>query len=348
MDTKSKIKFVVIGLGQAGKRHADLIRKNPESELVALCDTKVKSEFGSIDFGVPLFYSMNELFNSTIDFDVVSICTPNGLHAAHCLQALENKKHVIIEKPMTLNVADGEKIIHKASQVSRQVFCVMQNRYSPPSVWIKELMDQKILGKIFMIQLNCYWNRDERYYTGKSWKGTAEHDGGTLFTQFSHFIDMVFWLFGDISDIHARFADFNHQRTTAFEDSGLISFRLVNGGLGSFNYSTSIWDQNFESSMAIIAENGTIKISGQYMNEVTYCHVKNYVMPELPPVSPAIDYGTYKGSAANHRYVYENVIDTLKGRTKATTNAGEGLKVVDMIERIYSLRKLKKQEVVSQ
>ena len=197
MDTKSKIKFVVIGLGQAGKRHADLILKNPESELVALCDVKPKSELGMIDFGVPLFTSMNELFNSQINFDVVSICTPNGLHAEHCLLALENKKHVLIEKPMTLNVADGEKIIHKASHVSRQVFCVMQNRYSPPSAWIKELMDQKILGKIFMVQLNCYWNRDERYYTGNTWKGSAELDGGTLFTQFSHFIDMVFWLFGN-------------------------------------------------------------------------------------------------------------------------------------------------------
>ena len=254
----------------------------------------------------------------------------------------KNKKHVVIEKPMALSVADCEKIIFKALQVSRQVFCVMQNRYSPPSIWIKDVVDKSLLGKIYLVQLNCYWNRDERYYTGKNWKGNAELDGGTLFTQFSHFIDIMYWLFGDINDIQGRFDDFSHQDTTAFEDSGLITFNFVNGGMGSLNYSTAVWDKNLESSITVIGENGSIKIGGQYMNEVEHCHIKNYTMPELAPASPANDYGTYKGSAANHHFIFENVIDTLKGRTIATTNALEGLKVVDIIERIYALRKLKK------
>jgi predicted dehydrogenase len=196
------------------------------------------------------------------------------------------------------------------------------------------------LGKTFMVQLNCYWNRDQRYYNGKNWKGTSDLDGGTLFTQFSHFIDIMYWLFGDITDIQGKFDDFNHHDMTAFEDSGFVSFNFVNGGMGSINYSTSVWDTNLESSITIIAENGSIKIGGQYMNEVEYCRVKGYEMPELPPASPANDYGHYKGSAANHHFIIENVIDTLKGRTTATTNALEGLKVVDIIERIYLLRRL--------
>jgi hypothetical protein len=150
----------------------------------------------------------------------------------------------------------------------------------------------------------------------------------------------MYWLFGDISDIQARFADFNHKQLTTFEDSGIVSFNFVNGGIGSINYSTSVWDKNLESSITILAENGSVKIGGQYMNEVEYCHIKNYSMPELPPASPANDYGYYKGSAANHHFIIENVIDTIKGRTIATTNALEGLKVVDIIERIYHLRNL--------
>jgi UDP-N-acetyl-2-amino-2-deoxyglucuronate dehydrogenase len=211
----------------------------------------------------------------------------------------------------------------------------MQNRYSPPSAWLKEMVTSGRLGRIFMVQINCYWNRDERYYKAGGWKGSATTDGGTLFTQFSHFVDIMFWLFGDISNIQARFSDFNHQQLTEFEDSGMVTFDFNRGGTGSLNYSTSVWDTNLESSITIIAEKGSIKVGGQYMNEVSYCHVQDYQMPELPPASPANDYGHYKGSAANHHFVIENVVDTLLGRTLATTNALEGLKVVEIIEKIY-------------
>jgi UDP-N-acetyl-2-amino-2-deoxyglucuronate dehydrogenase len=342
MDEGKKIKFAIVGSGHIGKRHAEMIRRNPEAELVAMVDIKTKSELGLPDPDVPFLTSSEELFKSGIDFDVVCVCSPNGLHAQHTLTALDNKKHVVIEKPMALTVAECEKIIFKALQVSRQIFCVMQNRYSPPSMWIKDVVENGYLGKIFMVQLNCYWNRDERYYTGKNWKGTADLDGGTLFTQFSHFIDIMYWLFGDITDIQAKFSDFIHADNTAFEDSGIVSFNFINGGMGSINYSTAVWDRNLESSITIIGEKGSVKIGGQYMNEVEYCHIHDYKLPELPPVNPANDYGSYKGSAANHHFIIENVIDTLKGRTIVTTNALEGLKVVDIIERIYSLRTLPK------
>ena len=337
----SKVKIAVVGCGHIGKRHAEMIRRNSEAQLVAMCDVQPK-ELLNIHDDIPFFSSIDDLFNSGIDFDVVNVCTPNGLHAEHCLKALENKKHVVVEKPMALTVADCEKIIFKALQVSRHVFCVMQNRYSPPSVWIKDVIENNLLGKIFMVQLNCYWNRDERYYNGKTWKGSADLDGGTLFTQFSHFIDIMYWLFGDINELQGKFADFNHHSLTSFEDSGFVSFSFVNGGMGGLNYSTSVSDKNLESSITIIGENGSVKIGGQYMNEVEYCNIKNYTMPVLAASGPANDYGSYKGSAANHHFVIENVIDTLKGRTSATTNALEGLKVVDIIERIYALRDMNK------
>lgn len=339
-----KIKFAVIGCGHIGKRHASMIESNSNFELVALCDVKKHEELGIENYSNLKFYnSLNDLFASGIEIDAISIATPNGYHQEQSLQALENNCHVVIEKPMALSKAGCEKIIFKALQKNKQVFCVMQNRYSPPSIWLKEMIESKKLGKIFMVQINCYWNRDDRYYkpnekTGKptTWHGTKNFDGGTLFTQFSHFIDLMYWYFGDIQNITSKLNDFNHKNSTEFEDSGFVSFDFIDGGMGSINFSTSVWDKNLESSITIIAENGSIKVGGQYMNEVEYCHIKEYTMPILKECNPPNDYGPYKGSAANHHYIYENIANVLNSKESITTNALEGMKVVDIIERMYS------------
>jgi predicted dehydrogenase len=332
------IKFAVIGQGHIGKRHAEMIRRDPNAELVAVCDILSKEELGLQDIEVPFFSSIEDFLSANVEADVVNICTPNGFHADYAIRLLSERYHVVIEKPIALNKLDAEAILFKSLEMSRHVFCVMQNRYSPPSVWLKEVVSQGILGKIYMVQLNCYWNRDERYYKKGGWHGDANLDGGTLFTQFSHFIDIMYWLFGDIENIQGIFKDFCHQDLTAFEDSGIVSFDFVNGGIGQINYSTAVWDTNLESSITIVGENGTIKVAGQYMNEVVYCHIKDYEMPVLAPSNPPNDYGAYKGSAQNHHYVIQNVVDKLNEKGSITTNVLEGLKVVDIIERIYKVR----------
>lgn len=334
-----KIKFAVVGCGHIGKRHAEMITRNEDAELVALIDIKDKSLLGIENYNVPFFNDLESYLEGNPDVDVINIATPNGFHAEQAMQALEAKKHVVLEKPMALSKTDAEKVIFKALQVHKLVFAVMQNRYSPPSIWLKELLESGKLGKIYMVQINCYWNRDDRYYKSDSWHGKKDLDGGTLFTQFSHFIDLMYWYFGDITNIQTKFADFNHEKLTDFEDSGFISFDFINGGMGCLNYSTSIWDKNLESSITVIAEYGSLKVGGQYMNEVEYCHIKDYEMPQLAPTNPGNDYGAYKGSAANHHYIIENVIDVIKNEGTITTNALEGLKVVDIIERIYSVKK---------
>ncbi len=335
---KDKIKFAVVGCGHIGKRHAEMIIGNPEAELSALCDIKPASELGIEKFNVPFYSSIEELLEKETDIDVVNICTPNGIHASQSLMALDKRLHVVCEKPMALTKHDCEQVIYKSLQVSKQIFLVMQNRYSPPSVWAKDVIEKNLLGNIHMVQVNCYWNRDERYYKKDTWKGSQELDGGTLFTQFSHFIDILYWLFGDIKNVQGKFDDFTHKNTTDFEDSGMVSFNFINGGMGCINYSTAVWDKNLESSLTVIGSKGSIKIGGQYMNEVEYCHIDGYEMPELEPCSPPNDYGPYKGSAANHHFIIQNVVDVLKGHTTITTNALEGLKVVEIIERIYALR----------
>ncbi|MCB9165709.1 MAG: Gfo/Idh/MocA family oxidoreductase, partial [Flavobacteriales bacterium] len=283
------IPFAVVGCGHIGKRHAEMIQRHPECELVALCDVRPQEETAVTAEGVPYFQDMATMLAGVPGIEVVNVCTPNGLHAEQCIMALEHRKHVVCEKPLALSKASCEAVIYKALQVHRTVFGVMQNRYSPPSQWIKGLLDQGVLGEVFLVQVNCYWNRDERYYKPGSWKGTQAMDGGTLFTQFSHFIDILYWLFGDITDINARFADFTHKGLTEFEDSGLVNFRFVNGGIGAISYSTAVWDKNLESSMTIIGSKGSVKIGGQYMDQVEYCHIKDHEMPTLAPTNPAND-----------------------------------------------------------
>jgi len=256
------IKFAVIGCGHIGKRHAEMIMRNPEGKLIALCDILSKEELDIDGFKVPFYTSYDKMLEQHPEIEVINIATPNGFHFRHAMIALDAGKHIVVEKPFTLSKSDAEKIAYKALNINKLVFSVMQNRYSPPSIWIKNLIDSGRMGEIFLVQLNCYWNRDKRYYKPDSWHGQLELDGGTLFTQFSHFIDILYWLFGDLKNISSRFFNFNHGHLTELnEDSGIITFDFKKEGSGVLNFSTSIWDKNLESSMTIISEKGTIKIA---------------------------------------------------------------------------------------
>ena len=239
---------------------------------------------------------------------------------------------------MGIRTADCERMLSTALSHGKNVFVVKQNRYSPPIKWLKELIESTILGKVFSVSIDCFWNRDDRYYLPKGWRGTKKLDGGVLFTQFSHFIDIMYWVFGDIENIRARHYNNNNQDNTEFDDSGLVFFDFVKEGKGALNYTTSVWDKNMESSITVIGEKGSVKIGGQYMNEVSFCHIEDYELPQLPQTNAPNDYGLFKGSAANHHFVIENVLKTLSGEELINANAMDGLKVVNIIERIYNAK----------
>ena len=331
--------FSIIGLGYIGKRHARLIAGNPNCKLAGVCDVNPQIKAEAVqEFGVPFFQNSKKMLEKGPQADVVCICTPNGHHIQHAIEAIEAGSHVLIEKPMGLTTLACDQLKQRANEKERKIFVVVQNRYSPTSQWLKGLVSQGILGKIHQVQVNCYWNRDERYYSNSPWKGTLALDGGPLFTQFSHFVDVLYWLFGEISEVDARFENFAHAYNTEFEDSGQVLFRLAGGAQGSLNYTTSVWDRNFESSLTIIAENGTVKVGGQYMEKIDYCHIKGYLMPELAPVNPPNDYGMYKGSAANHHFVFEEIVSSVTQNRPSETNFEAGRAVVNIIEQIYRLR----------
>lgn len=334
----SKIKFSVLGFGRIGQRHAKIIHDYEGSTLVSIIDTD-PLQFSSVETLKidPKQYSSIEDFiaKDNNESDVVNIATPNGFHTDYAVKLMQAGYHVVIEKPMGLSVSGCEKVLSTMMETRKQAFVVKQNRYSPPSKWLKTIVDEGHIGKTLMVQTNCYWNRDERYYSTSEWRGTRELDGGALFTQFSHFIDLLYWVFGDIKKVDAVIRNFTHPKLKDFDDSGFAQFEFVNGGIGSLNYSTSCWDQNMESSITVVGSKGSLKIGGQYMNEIEYCHIEDYELPKLEATNPPNDYGPYKGSAANHHFVIENVVNALRGDSSETTNVFEGMKVVGFIEKIY-------------
>ena len=338
----SSISFSVVGFGRIGQRHAKIIHEHPECTLASVCDTDAQhfEQRDSLGFpDLPTYTNIDDLIQaeqtSGQRSDVVTIATPNGFHAPYAVKLLRAGYHVVIEKPMGIKSAECEEVLIAEKETGKHVFVVKQNRYSPPSVWLKNIVQSGTLGDILMVQTNCYWNRDQRYYSTSPWRGSLDQDGGALYTQFSHFVDLMYWVFGDITNIQSTVRNFTHPHLKNFDDSGFAQFEFLRVGIGSINYSTSCWDTNMESSITVVGSKGSVKVGGQYMNEIEYCHVENYEKPTLPPTNPPNDYGPYKGSAANHHYVFQNVVDVLTGRTDITATAFEGLKVVQMIENIY-------------
>jgi UDP-N-acetyl-2-amino-2-deoxyglucuronate dehydrogenase len=325
--------FILLGCGRIGERHAEQICK--VGKLVSVCDIdERKANDFAKKYGATAYYDLITCLKENKDTVVVSICTPNGLHALHTNLCLQNGHHVLCEKPLSIKSQDAKQMIKTAEEYDKKLFVVKQNRYNPPVAFTKQLLTDKKLGQIFSFQLNCFWNRPEQYYT--DWKGTKDLDGGTLYTQFSHFIDLLIWFFGDLKPIHSNLKNYAHSKI-AFEDAGIITLETTQGAMGCINYSVNAHQQNMEGSLTILAEKGTIKIGGQYLNELEYFNVEGMQMPILQKGNGANAYGIYQGSMSNHDKVYENLITALQQPNHEIANAFDGLKTVELIEKIYQL-----------
>jgi predicted dehydrogenase len=331
---KNKIKFAIVGCGRIAQRHAEHITNF--GELTAVCDIVYdKAETLGKEYAVKTYQNIDDLLKSETETDVVSICSPNGLHAEHTIKALNAGFHVLCEKPMAINVHDCGRMIQAAEKNNRRLFAIKQNRFNPPVAEVKRLIDNGTLGKIQSVQLSCFWNRNFDYYEG-SWKGTKDIDGGTLYTQFSHFIDLLYWMIGDVKSAKGIGRNFAHQGIIEFEDAGVVILEFHNGAIGTINYTVNSFAGNMEGSLTIFGDKGTVKIGGQYLNELEYQRIENHKIENLPEGNKANSYGTYQGSMSNHDKVYENVIDVLQNGTSINTSSFEALKTVEIIDKIYT------------
>jgi|TARA_R100000541_G_scaffold56750_1_gene66361 UDP-N-acetyl-2-amino-2-deoxyglucuronate dehydrogenase len=335
-----QLTFAIIGCGRIAQRHAEHISNN--GKLVAVCDIeKEKADDLGKKYKAEIFYTIEDLLNSKIEIDIVSICSPNGLHAEHSIKSLKAGFNVLCEKPMAINVQDCGEMIKQAEKSNKRLFVVKQNRFNPPIAAVKEAIDEGRFGKILSVQLSCFWNRNLDYYQN-SWKGSKDLDGGTLYTQFSHFIDLLYWMIGDIRNVEAFTGNFTHQGIIEFEDSGVVALEFYNGAIGTINYTVNSFEKNMEGSLTIFGEKGTVKIGGQYLNELEYQHIDNFEFKDLPEGNIANNYGNYRGSMSNHDKIYENLVDVFEKGDSISTNSFEGLKTVEIIDKIYQSALTKK------
>jgi UDP-N-acetyl-2-amino-2-deoxyglucuronate dehydrogenase len=330
----NQISFAIIGCGRIAQRHAEHISKR--GILKAVCDINVeKAEKLASEYGCEFYSDIADLVLNEKSIDVIAICSPNGLHSQHAITCLNAGYNVICEKPMALSAYDCGEMIKAAEKSNKRLFAIKQNRFNPPVLAVKEVIEKGILGKIYSVQLSCFWNRNEDYYKN-SWKGSIDLDGGTLYTQFSHFIDLLYWMIGDIDSVQAFTGNFAHKGIIEFEDTGVVIAKFKSGALGTINYTVNSYDKNMEGSLTIFAENGTVKIGGQYLNELEYQSIKNYNIEKLPQGNKPNNYGNYVGSMSNHDKVYDNLLDVLNNSGSINASLFDGLKTVEIIEKIYN------------
>ncbi|MBX9449174.1 MAG: Gfo/Idh/MocA family oxidoreductase [Taibaiella sp.] len=328
------ISFAIIGTGNIGSRHARHIIENPNARLTAVCDINPDKALLAREWNVP-YYQDPQSFFEQVRADVINICTPNYLHLPHAVAALAAGSHALVEKPMALSVKECEEMIAASQMYHKKIFAVKQNRYNPPIQIAKRLMNEQVLGKVYMVQVNCFWNRNEHYYQSGSWRGKRLQDGGCLFTQFSHFIDILYYLIGEVTATSGSISNFLHRHNTDIEDTGSFILRNKQGAIVNFNFTTNAYQKNMEGSITLMGSEGVLKIGGQYLNTIEYSQIKNTELPRMNIQAKENDYGTYQGSMSNHDKVIQNVIDVLEKNEKIMTSAEEGMKVISIIEDMY-------------
>ncbi|HVU57437.1 MAG TPA: Gfo/Idh/MocA family oxidoreductase [Puia sp.] len=333
--TDGKLNFAIIGCGAISQRHA--IQAASFGRLTASCDIVGEKAVRLAEkYGATAYSSVEEMLRRENGLDVVAVCTPNGLHASHTIQALKAGCHVVCEKPMAIRTEDTVSMMRAAEEAGRHLFVVKQNRFNPPVALVKRMLDEGRMGRVYSLQMSGIWNRGVEYYKD-SWHGSSDMDGGILFTQFSHFIDLLYWMFGDIAEVKAFNGHFADKGNIAFGDTVGVTCRFANGIIGVLHFSINSYRKNMEGSLLIVAEKATVKIGGQYLNTLEYLDsVEEW--PGLAGIgvsAPANDYGSYQGSMSNHDKMYQHVAAVICQGSPNQFGGLEAGKTVEIIEKIH-------------
>ena len=316
-----KTKFAIVGCGQIAKKH--LIQIEAIGTLVAVCDSDPARMTAWINQPDILFFSsLEKLLSARLPIDVIVICTPNGLHASQAQLCLNAGYHVLVEKPLALTEKDALATIETAIQSKQYLFTVLQNRFNDPVEAVYQAIQDGKLGNIFSVQVSCFWHRDADYYK-HPWHGDKTLDGGVLFTQFSHFIDLLLWYFGEVKELSVMMHNVNHPQTSLPEDEGAILLRFEKDIIGTLQFTTNAYQKNMEGSITIIAEKGTIKIGGAYLNEIVYQETES-------PISAAS-----ADSQKSLEQVYHSMLRTLQYGEPYYVDPKESVNTIALIERIY-------------
>lgn len=330
--TDRKLRMAMLGCGRISKNHFDAINQfSDDMELVAVCDVYAPSaEEAAAKYNVPSYTDLDDLLAND-NIDIVIICTPSGLHARQALKIAQAGKHIITEKPMATLWRDALSMVSVADYNNVRLFVVKQNRRNATIQLVKNAIDQGRFGRIFMVNSNVFWTRPQDYYDQAPWRGSWEFDGGVLTNQASHYVDLLQWLVGPVDSMHAMSA--TQDRKIEAEDSIVLNMRWRSGCLGSMNVTVLTYPKNFEGSITLIGEKGTVRIGGVAVNEIQHWEFSDS-RPEDADIVNA-SYETTSVYGFGHPAYYENVIQVMRGEAQPDTDGREGLKSLEIITAAY-------------
>jgi len=327
-----KIRIGLVGCGRISARHFESIDAHSDDmELVAVCDSddavlqKLGPEISANR------YSRLEAMLAQESLDIVSLCTPSGLHSAQAILVAETRRHVITEKPMATCWSDGLRMVKACEQASVNLFVVKQNRRNSTLQLLKRAIDEKRFGKIHLVSLNVFWTRPQEYYDSAAWRGTWELDGGALMNQASHYVDLIDWLIGPVAEVQAMTGTLG--REIEVEDTGVLNIRWRSGALGSMSVTMLTYPTNLEASITVIGEKGTVRIAGVAVNEIR--HWKFDVERDYDQSIEQASYSATSVYGFGHSSYYRNVIDVLRGDAAPETDGREGLKSLEILIAAY-------------
>ena len=327
-----KIRIALVGCGRIAEKHFEAIKSHgATAELVAICDTdRAALNAASERTGAQAFESLPDLLASS-DADMVVLCTPSGLHPAQAISIAAAGRHVMTEKPMATRWADGKHMVEACDAAGVRLFVVKQNRRNATLQLLKRAVEQKRFGRIFMVNLNVFWSRPQAYYDSAKWRGTWEFDGGALMNQASHYVDLVDWLIGPVESVQAYTATL--ARDIQVEDSAVVGIRWRSGALGSMNVTMMAYPKNFEGSITILGEKGTVRIGGVAVNEIQHWEFSEPHADDAKVKDAS--YATTSVYGFGHPLYYDNVLRTLRGEAEAETDGREGLRSLEVLIATY-------------
>lgn len=324
--------IALVGCGRISGKHLESISQlRNDLKLVAVCDiVKERAKVAGEKYGVDWYTDYQKMLERD-DIAVVSICTPSGLHPEHGIAAARHGIHVVSEKPMAITLEGADQLIRTCDQEKVQLFVVKQNRLNTTMQLLKRAVDKNRFGKIYMVQSNVFWQRPQGYYDMAKWRGTWEFDGGSFMNQASHYVDSVQWLIGPVESVMAETATMARHIET--EDTGSAILKFRNGVIGTINVTMLTYPKNFEGSITILGEKGTVKVGGVAVNHIDIWEFEEYDdddrLIEESNYNPPNIYGL------GHLPYYQNVIAALKGETEADTDGRSGRKSLELIIAIY-------------
>src|SRR5690242_10710263 len=325
------VRVALVGCGRISKNHLEAIDKVQGIRLVAVADTDIeRARAVGAARNVPAFGSLDEML-ANVPSDLVSICTPSGLHPQHGIVAARAGRHVLTEKPMAISLAAADELVQACDAAGVQLFVVKQNRLNPAIQLLKRAVDKGRFGRLYMANVTVRWTRPQSYYDAEPWRGTWEFDGGAFMNQASHYVDLMQWLMGPAESVMAKTA--TQARRIEAEDSGVAVVKFRSGALGVMEVSVLTFPKNLEGSITILGETGSVKIGGTAVNRVDHWEFADYddddKLVETAATAPPSVYGF------GHVPYYENVVAVLQGRARADTDGRAGRKSLELILGIY-------------